>query len=352
MECLPESDDILDFIRGSFQVAHNKIANLAFNDSELIGFGTTICCLIFESNKLHLGWIGDSRIYIYRPGQKRPDKITNEQNLSLLTKDHSIVWDLIESGSISLDDGEKHPKSHIITQSLGSVNNKPIGGYKTINLINDDVVFACTDGVTRHITTKELKNYLSEAAKTDLNTHAHNLSNLIFEKGAEDNFSFILMHYQNEKKQDLAFSKKYLKINRSELLAGSILALVLIMLSNIFLFHKDNQIDTHSIIIENNDVFQSDASNLITNRQSQLNESESGNMDIMLSERFHGLDSFDSGRLMNEIMEFQPHKNEIHQDILLLMNKYAINGKVIQPDSLKRFLIEFNEWKENNKYKN
>ena len=70
--------------------------------------GSTVVALFISQAVAHLAWAGDSRAYLLRG-----------RHLRMLTRDHTVVQDLVDRGQLSPEDAEKHPESHIITRAIG-----------------------------------------------------------------------------------------------------------------------------------------------------------------------------------------------------------------------------------------
>jgi protein phosphatase len=140
---------------------------------------TTVEVLYMNGSSASLAHIGDSRIYMHLDGK-----------LKQLTKDHSLVQKLIDEGQITSEEANNHPNKNILTMALGDDSFSvpdlmiiPLGkGSKELFLV-------CSDGVTGEVSNSELEEILSN---NDLKKIAEDLSFLIEQRGAPDNFSFVL----------------------------------------------------------------------------------------------------------------------------------------------------------------
>ncbi len=148
--------------------------------------GTTLAAVVIDKNlKEALSFnIGDSRVYLLK-----------EEKLKLLTKDHSLVQKLIDSGLLKEEERIYHPQKHIITFGLGSafkdvwLEKKEKVYFNKIKIQEKDIFFLSTDGIHDYLKHKELEKFLINE-KNKLNGLAE-LINEIFKRGAPDNFSFI-----------------------------------------------------------------------------------------------------------------------------------------------------------------
>ncbi len=118
--------------------ANIEIYDMAKKDSELKGMGTTLVAAHIKDNRALICNVGDSRAYIIR------DKITQ------ITRDHSVVQSLIESGKLTIEDARVHPRKNVITRALGAEENVIPDCFEQ-ELNNGDYLLFCTDGLTNFV---------------------------------------------------------------------------------------------------------------------------------------------------------------------------------------------------------
>lgn len=161
-----------------FTSANEKIINHAsLHDKMCSGMGTTLSLGVLWQERLHIGHIGDSRIYLIRDGE-----------IDLLTKDHSLVAELVEKGEIKPEQAENHPQRHIITRALGSDLQVLVDESETMILSQDILVF-CTDGLTNLVNNQEIKETLLSTA--NLQDGAECLVDLANQRGGYDNITIV-----------------------------------------------------------------------------------------------------------------------------------------------------------------
>ncbi len=165
-------------IRDIFNSANEKIINHAnLHDKICSGMGTTLSLGVLRRERLYIGHIGDSRIYLIRDG-----------DIKLLTKDHSLVAELVEKGEIKPEQAESHPQRHIITRALGIDEQVLLDESEAMILVQDILVF-CTDGLTNLVNNQEIKETLLSAA--NLQDGAECLVNLANQRGGHDNITIV-----------------------------------------------------------------------------------------------------------------------------------------------------------------
>lgn len=101
--------------------------------------GTTLVAAHIDKSNLNLFWAGDSRAYRVRGGM-----------LDLLTRDHSVVQEMVDAGVLAPDAAAGHPKSNVITRALG-VESKVVIDHITVPIRSGDRILLCSDGISRSL---------------------------------------------------------------------------------------------------------------------------------------------------------------------------------------------------------
>ena len=143
------------------------------------GMGTTLAMAIFGDKRVTLAHVGDSRIYRLRNSQ-----------LTLLTRDDSILNDQIELGLIDAQDAGDSHNRHMVTQALG--NQPQVAAHvQEEELHLGDVYLLCTDGLTDLVDEKDIEQII-DALKTNLPLTATHLIQLADDCGGYDNITVAL----------------------------------------------------------------------------------------------------------------------------------------------------------------
>lgn len=160
----------------AFLTAHDKIQNYALENPEFQGMGTTCTALVIRERQINLAHVGDSRLYLVR-----------DSEISRLTRDHSYVGRLVESGIVRAEDAEKHPQRHILTAALGAGNELSVDGMEqTVKLQDGDDLLLCTDGLWGVVSEEELQNAVANHTPTEC---CRALVKLARERGGPDNIT-------------------------------------------------------------------------------------------------------------------------------------------------------------------
>jgi serine/threonine protein phosphatase PrpC len=133
-------------LREAFATAHERIQSYAAQHPTLHGMGTTCTALVIRGRQLYFAHVGDSRLYLVRGTRS-----------TRLTRDHSYVGRLVESGMVRAEDAEKHPQRHILTAALGaSLEVATESAEQGMPLQDSDELLLCTDGLWGVVSDREL----------------------------------------------------------------------------------------------------------------------------------------------------------------------------------------------------
>jgi len=166
------------FIR-IFNLINSEIIKECFEKKSVTGMGTTLSVCIIVEDILYISHMGDSRIYIIR-----------EDKAIQITKDHSYVEELIDSGRITREQAKSHPNRNIITRALGLDREIDVD-TDTFELIKDDRVVLCTDGLTNAVEDHEIVELVIEAAGPE--EAVKKLIDKANERGGRDNITVQLL---------------------------------------------------------------------------------------------------------------------------------------------------------------
>ncbi|MEN8904713.1 MAG: Stp1/IreP family PP2C-type Ser/Thr phosphatase [Clostridiales bacterium] len=173
-----EEENLTASIIEAMEKANQKVFEMSKAKSENSGMGTTLIAAVVYGKKLYIGHIGDSRVYILKKGI-----------ISKITSDHSLVEELLRSGTLTKEEAENHPKKNIITRAIGCSVVIDVDLYE-YDIENGDIILMCTDGLTNMVNENQIRDIVQNSK--DLGTASENLINKANENGGEDNTTVIL----------------------------------------------------------------------------------------------------------------------------------------------------------------
>lgn len=174
---LPRADERAYLIQ-SMDVTSRRIYEEAIGNASLTGMGTTAVQVLVQNGVAHIAHMGDSRAYIFHAGQ-----------LEQITRDHSYVQEMLDSGKITEEEAAAHPRKNLITRAMG-VDPKLQAEYTNCTVTPGDILLICTDG---------LSNMVSHQAMTHtlLNTPFFDIPDSLIKQalaaGGQDNITALVM---------------------------------------------------------------------------------------------------------------------------------------------------------------
>lgn len=119
--------------------ANSLVFEKAQSDESLFGMGTTAVLCCFSKGKVTVAHVGDSRAYLVSQG-----------TITRITKDHSVVQNLIDSGSITEEQAKDHPQKNFITRAIGT-DAKVEPDFNTVEMKKGDFIVICSDGLSNMV---------------------------------------------------------------------------------------------------------------------------------------------------------------------------------------------------------
>ena len=160
------------------EAANRDIINAALEGKGREGMGTTVTAAILEGNRLVIAQVGDSRAYLLHNGQ-----------LSQLTRDHSLMANMIEAGQITPEEARFHPSRSVITRALGNDPDTVPDLYE-INVEEGDRLLLCSDGLYSMLEDDEIAAVMRRVP--DPQRCATTLTNGAIAAGGFDNITVII----------------------------------------------------------------------------------------------------------------------------------------------------------------
>ncbi|MDR1115685.1 MAG: protein phosphatase 2C domain-containing protein [Tannerella sp.] len=145
---------IQEYMKAAIISADNAIKEHVKEDPDTEGMGTTVIMAWILDGKVYISWCGDSRAYSFHP----------RTSLIQLSKDHSYVQDLVDTGRLDKDLAFDHPNSNIITRSLGDPRKTAEPDFVEYDLYSGEVILLCTDGLSGMLRDREIEKILADTS--------------------------------------------------------------------------------------------------------------------------------------------------------------------------------------------
>ncbi|MDA8440920.1 MAG: Stp1/IreP family PP2C-type Ser/Thr phosphatase, partial [Peptococcaceae bacterium] len=176
-----ESDGGDNVLSRAIQAANAAIHYQAEQNQAYKGMGTTITAVYCSQEKIYIGHVGDSRAYLISRNQ-----------ITLLTRDHSLVNELVRGGHISEEEAKHHPQRHVITRALGTESQVDIDILSPVIEAGDRIIL-CTDGLSNLVTPEEIVTALN--TKRDMVRALQAMVDLALERGGSDNITVLAIEF-------------------------------------------------------------------------------------------------------------------------------------------------------------
>lgn len=130
--------------------ANELIYQLSKSRDDYAGMGTTVSAVYLDGANVYWGHVGDSRVYLLR-----------DSHLCQLTNDHSLVWELVQSGNITKAEAHTHPQRNMLTRAVGTGKTIQVDTGVT-GWQKGDYLLLCTDGLTNMLSEQEICRLIKE----------------------------------------------------------------------------------------------------------------------------------------------------------------------------------------------
>lgn len=171
--------EVRELVRQAIMHVNKVIYRMGRAKPEMRGMGTTLCCVLFHGDGIVLAHVGDSRIYRLR-GAK----------LDLLTKDHSLLCDLVDSGQLSQQQATDFLYKNIITKAVGT-EPKLEPTVESKRVLPGDIYIMCSDGLSDPIEPEEITAIVR--AGTSIDVAGKQLIDLALKRGGRDNITLVIV---------------------------------------------------------------------------------------------------------------------------------------------------------------
>lgn len=181
VEHITQSDERepVALLKKAVAYANHLLLEEANADAKKAGMGTTIVGATCMNDKLYVANVGDSRLYII-----------NQEKIVQITRDHSLVEEMVRMGEMDKEDAKEHPDKNIITRAIGVGAEVSVDFFET-QVAKGDTILLCSDGLTNMIDDKDIKQIV--LGQRDIVEKAERLIQTANENGGRDNITVVLI---------------------------------------------------------------------------------------------------------------------------------------------------------------
>lgn len=165
-------------IKKAIEEANRLLLERAGEEERLSGMGTTLVLCTIKGKEACIANVGDSRLYI-----------VNEE-IHQITKDHSLVEEMVRMGELEPESARIHPNKNVITRAIGANEEVTIDFFDIVLKVNDTILM-CSDGLTNMVEDEDIKIIIDR--QRDVIEKAESLIHAANDNGGEDNIAVIII---------------------------------------------------------------------------------------------------------------------------------------------------------------
>jgi len=173
-----------EVFRKVFSAANQRIWNQAHETEDCKGMGTTLTAVWIVDDLAYVAHIGDSRAYLIHEGKIRQ-----------VTRDHTLVEELIKTGTIDRESALSHPQKNVLMKAVGA-DDSISPDLHEIEVYEGDIFLLCSDGLTHYLKDIEIGDLLTKS--TALETSLNLMTELALERGGADNITAVAIRIEKQ----------------------------------------------------------------------------------------------------------------------------------------------------------
>ena len=174
-----ENSNPVKIIRAAIENANTQLLREASDNETMSGMGTTMVLVTIVGHYAYVANVGDSRLYLI-----------DENKISQITKDHSLVEEMVRMGEISRDDARNHPDKNIITRALGAGRDVDVDFFD-VRLTPGDILLLCSDGLSNMVPDEDIRQVIRTSET--LEETGRRLVSMANDNGGRDNIAVVLV---------------------------------------------------------------------------------------------------------------------------------------------------------------
>ena len=173
-----EDTNPVRILRKAIDFANQELVKRAREDETKNGCGTTLVVAIVLKNYLYVANIGDSRLYVVG------------DDIRQITRDHSLVEEMVRLGELNKEEARNHPKRNVITRAIGA-DDRVIIDFFSRKLSLGDLVLMCSDGLSNMLEDEQIRQIMRQPL--DIEAKALELIQKANRSGGRDNISVVII---------------------------------------------------------------------------------------------------------------------------------------------------------------
>lgn len=174
-----KDEDPEEALLSAFSEANEAVYREAGMDPDKHGMGTTLVAAVVDKDRMYVANVGDSRLYI-----------KDSDGLTQITRDHSLIEEMIRSGTLSKSQAIYHPDKHKITRAIGA-EAAVLPDFFDVSVSDAKKILLCTDGLTNMVSDADINDILGSTKK--VKEQAEQLIEEANRNGGRDNITVLVI---------------------------------------------------------------------------------------------------------------------------------------------------------------
>ncbi|MCI8538423.1 MAG: Stp1/IreP family PP2C-type Ser/Thr phosphatase [Oscillospiraceae bacterium] len=171
-------------LNSGLEAANRAVFRTAIENSDCFGMGTTLVAALVCGRLAHVVNVGDSRAYHIK-----------ETGIRQVTRDHSVVEDMVARGDITPEQARQHPRKNLITRALGA-EPQVRGDLFELDMEQGDAILLCSDGLSNQLSDQEMLYEVLHGGPHE--SCCRRLVDIVLSRGAPDNTTAVLLSMETE----------------------------------------------------------------------------------------------------------------------------------------------------------
>lgn len=173
-----EQKEPVRIIEEAIQTANRELIQKACQDETMAGMGTTVVVVTVIGDKAFVANVGDSRMYVIG------------KEITQVTRDHSLVEEMVRMGELAKDAAKDHPDKNIITRAVGAAQDVDVDFFE-VELYPQDYILMCSDGLTNMVEDEDIRRIVQ--SQRDVAERVEKLVETANDHGGQDNITVVVI---------------------------------------------------------------------------------------------------------------------------------------------------------------
>ena len=173
-----EQKEPVRIIEEAIQTANRELIQKARQDETMAGMGTTVVVVTVIGDKAFIANVGDSRMYVIG------------KEITQVTRDHSLVEEMVRMGELAKDAAKDHPDKNIITRAVGAAQDVDVDFFE-VELYPQDYILMCSDGLTNMVEDEDIRRIVQ--SQRDVAERVEKLVETANDHGGQDNITVVVI---------------------------------------------------------------------------------------------------------------------------------------------------------------